>query len=266
MITTQAQFSTLSRFMATLLILLSPSLHAHADQGVLKLSISTSVNESLISKVKAPFEKETGIKIVEVESKARQPWSYLKDVMDDKSDGAVAAVSFEDWLKVMKDEKIDVTPTMNLTGRVVGRDLMHVIANKAVGVKALTLEQVGAIFTGKIKNWKNVGGADLKIEVLLSRDKKPTRTSFVKYATKGQPLTIEAKEVPLDDEMLKIIDTTPGTIAYNAYSNKLSNTVVIETPPIGRPITLATKGRPSPQTEALISFIRKNSQSLGLGN
>jgi phosphate transport system substrate-binding protein len=51
----------------------------------------------------------------------------------------------------------------------VGLDGLAVVVNPQNPVSKLTLQQLADIFTGKITNWKEVGGKDLKI-VILSRE------------------------------------------------------------------------------------------------
>ena len=51
----------------------------------------------------------------------------------------------------------------------VALDGLAVVVNPANPISQLTLEQLADIFTGKIMNWKEVGGEDLKI-VVLSRE------------------------------------------------------------------------------------------------
>ncbi len=51
----------------------------------------------------------------------------------------------------------------------VALDGLAVVVNPKNPIGQLTVDQVADIFTGKIKNWKEVGGADLQI-VLLSRE------------------------------------------------------------------------------------------------
>lgn len=52
---------------------------------------------------------------------------------------------------------------------VVAFDALPVIVHPSNRVKGLTLEQVRDIYTGKVTNWKDVGGSDLPI-VVISRD------------------------------------------------------------------------------------------------
>ena len=61
---------------------------------------------------------------------------------------------------------------------VVARDGIAVVLNPANAVAGLTMEQVRGIFSGAIKNWKEVGGADHAIAVISREAGSGTRTSF----------------------------------------------------------------------------------------
>ena len=57
-------------------------------------------------------------------------------------------------------------------------DGIAVITNKKNTVKDLTLEQVKDIYTGKITNWKEVGGIVATIVVVSREDGSGTRDGF----------------------------------------------------------------------------------------
>ena len=52
---------------------------------------------------------------------------------------------------------------------IVALDGLAVVVNPANKISELTIDQLADVFTGKIKNWKELGGRDAKI-VLLSRE------------------------------------------------------------------------------------------------
>ncbi|MEG2985930.1 MAG: substrate-binding domain-containing protein, partial [Peptostreptococcaceae bacterium] len=57
-------------------------------------------------------------------------------------------------------------------------DGICVILNKENKLEDLTTEQIKDIFTGKITNWKEVGGADNPIAVISREDGSGTRAAF----------------------------------------------------------------------------------------
>ncbi|MCC3868675.1 phosphate ABC transporter substrate-binding protein [Terrisporobacter mayombei] len=65
-----------------------------------------------------------------------------------------------------------------LTEVEIAYDGIAIITNKANNVKSLTMSQVKDIYTGKIKNWKELGGKDSEIVVVSREDGSGTRDAF----------------------------------------------------------------------------------------
>jgi phosphate transport system substrate-binding protein len=66
----------------------------------------------------------------------------------------------------------------------VGRDAVACVVSSEVysaGVRALSREQIGDIYRGKIKNWKELGGPDRAIVVIDKERHRGTRHVFMKY-------------------------------------------------------------------------------------
>ena len=45
-----------------------------------------------------------------------------------------------------------------------------IFVNPNAGVNSLTTKQLASVFTGQIQNWKEVGGADVRIRVVRRED------------------------------------------------------------------------------------------------
>jgi len=93
------------------------------------------------------------------------------------------------------------------------------IANKKVTLDNLTHQQLIDIFTGKITNWKEVGGPDLKVVIVNRPASSGTRFTFQKYALKGAE---EAAGLGLQSDasgtVLKTVAETDGAVSYLALS------------------------------------------------
>lgn len=90
------------------------------------------------------------------------------------------------------------------------------IANKDAGVKNLTSQQLKDIFTGKITNWKQVGGKNLAITVINRSKGSGTRGSFESVALNGAK-PMKAQEQDSNGTVRKIVSSTPGTISYISF-------------------------------------------------
>lgn len=163
-----------------------------------KITIATLVLISLL--ILAGCQKGASGKSVEVQGSdtmVNVTQSWAQDFMADNPDidvvvnGGGSSVGIQGLIngttnvanssRNMKDEeKAEAKKKgVNPVETIVGYDGIVVATNKNNKVSKLTIKQVADIFTGKITNWKDVGGKDLPI-VLLSRESSSGTYEFFK--------------------------------------------------------------------------------------
>lgn len=91
------------------------------------------------------------------------------------------------------------------------------VANKDVGVDGLSKDQLVDIFTGKIKNWKEVGGKDVAVAVINRAEGSGTRATFEQFALDGKK-SVQSQEQDSSGTVKKMVAETPGAISYLAFS------------------------------------------------
>ncbi|KUP23715.1 phosphate-binding protein [Paenibacillus sp. DMB5] len=93
------------------------------------------------------------------------------------------------------------------------------VSNPDAGVDNLTKQQLVDIFTGKITNWSEVGGADQAIQIINRPSSSGTRATFEAFAlgTKTEDLQGSVQE-DSSGTVKKMIGETPGAIGYLALS------------------------------------------------
>ncbi|TGE33972.1 phosphate ABC transporter substrate-binding protein [Desulfosporosinus sp. Sb-LF] len=89
-----------------------------------------------------------------------------------------------------------------------------IIVNKDVTVDNLTKAQLSDIFTGKITNWKDVGGKDAKISIIGRAKSSGTRATIVKIILDGKEFTDTAAAQDSTGNLLTGVAQTPGAIGY----------------------------------------------------
>jgi phosphate transport system substrate-binding protein len=102
-----------------------------------------------------------------------------------------------------------------------------VIANPHVGVDNLSKQQLIDIFTGRIVNWKDVGGSDVGV-VLISRPAASgTRAAFGKYALNGLE-EASGKNLTQDSSgaVLRTVADTDGAVSYIGLSYIKNNSSI----------------------------------------
>lgn len=117
---------------------------------------------------------------------------------------------------VFAEEKdgVDASKLVDHRVAVVG---MAPVVNKDAGVKNISKQQLIDIFTGKITNWKDVGGKDEKITIINRAEGSGTRATFEKWGLDGAT-PVKAQEQDSSGTVRKIVSETPGAISYLAFS------------------------------------------------
>ena len=110
--------------------------------------------------------------------------------------------------RAMKEDERD------LSGFPVARDGVCPILHQENPVQALTDEQIVAIYTGKISNWKLVGGTDAPITVVNKADGRSTLEVFLQYF-KLKNVDVKAQVVIGDNEQgVKTVAGNRNAIGY----------------------------------------------------
>jgi len=158
----------------------------------------------------------------------------------------------------------DVMPVAH----VVAMDGLSVIVHPSNPVRKLTLDQIRDIYSGKITNWKAVGGPDKKIVVICRDSNSGTRDVFHEVAmTRVEggkksltAFTARAEVVGSNGGIRSRVQTTPAAIGYAGLGfvdktvkaldvngvHPTPETVMDGSYPIARPLFMVTNGYPKP--------------------
>lgn len=101
-------------------------------------------------------------------------------------------------------------------------DALAVVVHPSNNVTNLTREQLEGIFTGKIKNWKEVGGADMSIIPYARETSSGTYEFFKESVLKNKNYMSGIMSMPATGAIIQSISQTKGAIGYVglAYLNK----------------------------------------------
>ena len=113
------------------------------------------------------------------------------------------------------DEKIKLDSMgKKVTTTIVGYDALSIIVNPLNKVSKLTKEQLKDIFTGKITNWKQVGGKDMKIVVISRESSSGTYEYFKEKVMDKMDYTKDALMKPSTGAIDETVGQTEGAIGY----------------------------------------------------
>ena len=88
------------------------------------------------------------------------------------------------------------------------------IANQDVSVDNLTQQQYVDIMTGKVTNWKDIGGKDQKITLIHRAKSSGSRATIAEIVLKNAPFTDNAVIQDSNGAVRSAIASTPGSIGY----------------------------------------------------
>ena len=164
----------------------------------------------------------------------------------------------------------------DLIGHIIAYDGVCVILHSSNPVATLSDEQVKAIYTGQITNWKQVGGPDRQITVVNKAEGRSTLELFIgHFGLKNSD--IKAQVVIGDNQQgIKTVAGNPGAIGYvsigaaefeagnktpikllpmNGIAASVAN-VLAGTFPLSRPLNLVTKAAPEGTTKRFIDMAK----------
>ena len=105
---------------------------------------------------------------------------------------------------------------------IIAYDALAVVVNPDNPVKNLTRQQLEQIYTGKIINWKEVGGLDMKIVVYSRETSSGTYEFFKEHVMKNKNYASSVLSAPATGAIIQSVKQTKGAIGYVglAYLNK----------------------------------------------
>ncbi|MDQ3048308.1 MAG: PstS family phosphate ABC transporter substrate-binding protein [Bacteroidota bacterium] len=121
----------------------------------------------------------------------------------------------EEKLK-FSEKKIEISET------IIAYDALMVVVHPENKINQLTREQLEDIFTGKIGNWKDVGGADEKIIAYSRESSSGTYEFFKEHVLEKKNYATNVLSMPATGSIVQSISQTKGAIGYIglAYDTK----------------------------------------------
>jgi phosphate transport system substrate-binding protein len=117
--------------------------------------------------------------------------------------------------KMKMDEKLKLQEAgRSYKEVIVAYDALAVIVNTGNKVGQLTREQLEGIYTGKISNWKEVGGEDLKIVVYSRESSSGTYEFFKEYVMNKKNYASSVLSMPATGAIVQSVSQTKGAIGY----------------------------------------------------
>lgn len=222
--------------------------------GTISMSGSTSMEELVKAMAEDFMAKNPGVTI---DPQFNGSGQGIKDAQEGKADIGNSS-------RELKDEETGLVPTT------VAIDGIAVIINTANTAADLTMEQLAKIYTGEIKNWSEVGGADAPIVVIGRDAASGTRGAFEEIVGVKDACAY-AQEKDSTGGVKTAVASTPDAIGYVSLEaadsddtvKKLTidaveateENIVAGSYKLSRPFIMAVKeGEVKPEVQAFLDY------------
>ena len=146
-------------------------------------------------------------------------------------------------------------------------DALSIIVNPGNKVSQLTREQIEGIFTGKIKNWKELGGNDMKIVAYARETSSGTYEFFKEQLLNRKNYAATCLNMPASGAVIQSVSQTKGAIGYVglAYLDKSVKAIGISTDKgksYVKPSLLSAKNKTYPIVRPLFFYYPTKSEAV----
>ena len=112
---------------------------------------------------------------------------------------------------------------------VLAYDALSIVVHPSNPIKRLTKSQLARLFSGQVKNWKELGGKDIPVQLVI-RDKNSGTHEFIRsFVMGGQPYAPNAQVEESNSGIIQSVSQNKGAIGYVglAYVEYIVSTVAV---------------------------------------
>ena len=248
----------------SLSLCLSLALCACGGQGAGQLTVAGSTTVLPIAEIAAEkFEDETGIHVL---VSGLGSSAGIEAVANGTAD---IATSSRGLTEEESRPGLETYP--------VAHDGIAVIVNDANPVSNITLDELRAIYAGRLESWAELGGDDIPILVVNRDEASGTREAFRSIVMRGEPFDRTAAVLPGTGQVRDVVSRTPGAIGYisigfveNEFTTSTVKTLEVDgieateanlasgAYPLSRDLFFFTKGPAEGDALEFIDFVRSS--------
>jgi phosphate transport system substrate-binding protein len=196
----------------TLSVVLAFATPAAAD---VKVHGATTVTFGLMRPHKEAIEKKAGVDLTILPSSTTRG---LADLAQGRADIAMLAEPLETAAESVNQKQPGSVKADELMSKHVGNAYVEFIVHPSNPVKNLSKEQLAGLFSGRVKNWSEVGGANQP--VLLIGEPTSSPHKMIKDAL-GVSYPSDMRVVQNTNQTAVIVAQAPGALSYITTAHDL---------------------------------------------
>ncbi len=218
--------------------------------------VTVATGTTFIDKIFNPLKPQLATAGLSVKVVFSDPTEAIKNLEAGTAELAGASMSFDAWVKAAEAKGYAVKDKAVLTPHVVIEEETVVVVHGSNSVTTLSKEQLQGIFSGKVQNWKEVGGSDAPVLVVWPRVASGASATFSSQIMAGAAVTKEILDVASINDTVDAVASNPEAVSIANADKVKAGTKKIAAPPLKRPLTLLSKGAPTPKVKKLLDFLQ----------
>jgi phosphate transport system substrate-binding protein len=236
------------KFLAIGLVAALSSSVAYAE--ALEVHGSSTVAANLLAPKKGEIEKAAG---VELQIVANGSGRGLADLVEGKVKLAMISAPLEDEVKSLKAKGANFDET-KIQAHKVGEAPAAFAVHPSNPVKRLSEAQMADILSGKITNWKDVGGADKAIVVVCETKGGGVRSQVEHDFLQGGAIAAEKRELPQATQIVKVVGQLDAALGIVSKVTVTSEVAELDGGrKVVQPLIFLTLGDPSAEAARVIA-------------
>lgn len=199
---------------------------------------------------KAAIESQSGVTLQVVGNGAGRG---LADLASGQADVALLAGSLAGVAEAMNKEKPGSVDPSQFKEIPLSTSKIAFITHASAGIKTISMAQLRDVLTGKATNWKEVGGADQPIKLVVPFGADGTRVTAQNLLFPGEDYAKGAIVRNSAKDISSVVSQVPGACAVIGMQNVEGNVVTVAMEKdLLVPWSLVLKGDPTPEIKKVV--------------
>jgi phosphate transport system substrate-binding protein len=217
---------------------------------------STTFARHLLANQKQKLEADSGVEIALIPNKSLPGMVAL---LDGRAQMAMISAPLETEIEGLKKIRPDA-PVQHFLGHEIRRVPVSIIVHPDNTVSRATLRQIKEILLGKITNWSELGGADVRIRVVLVGGGGGVTSVVQDQLLDGKqamPSTTLYTKTPV--QLVEIVRQEPGFIGFaqQELARERESPELTTDGQLIQVLSLVTLGQPSQELKKIIDAARR---------
>jgi phosphate transport system substrate-binding protein len=227
-----------------------------ATAATITVAGSTTFNTAVMLPYQKEIETATGNTLVVIPNRTELG---IKLLLEHSADLAMISTTLDAVSRNLRQSD-PTLPLDRLIAFVAYRARVAFTVHPTNTVRSLNSSQLKGILLGEITNWRELGGADLPIRLVMVDAGAGIPLTVSTQLLEGKPVTIEnAIRVRISSQVAKVVEQEPGALGLTQQKNVPGHNIVelATEPTVQQELSYVTLDQPPPAIKSVIDATQR---------